>query len=153
MSGNIGPKLAEGDAQAPEGFYEVTANALNPNSAFHLSFNIGYPNAFDAANNRTGSFIMVHGGEASIGCFAMTDAMIEEIYLVTEAALGRGQASVAVHVFPFRMNDERLSAAAGSEWRAFWESLRAGYESFEQTRVPPGVRIEVDKYLFEKPSL
>jgi murein L,D-transpeptidase YafK len=149
MSGRLGPKLAEGDAQAPEGFYEVTPRALNPNSAFHLSFNIGYPNAFDVANGRTGSWIMVHGGEASVGCFAMTDALVEEIYLVTEAALQKGQPAVPVHVFPFRMTEERMRAAGESEWLPFWENLREGHEHFELSHVPPVVRVEETHYVFD----
>src|SRR6476646_7180694 len=73
MSGHLGPKLKEGDQQAPEGFYEVNVDTLNPQSDYHLAFNIGYPNAFDQAKGRTGSYIMVHGNSVSIGCFAMTD--------------------------------------------------------------------------------
>ena len=72
-SGRLGPKLREGDRQAPEGFYTVSAEQLNPNSRWHRSFSLGFPNAFDQAHGRTGSFIMVHGGCPSIGCYAMTD--------------------------------------------------------------------------------
>jgi len=148
FSGKLGPKLAEGDGQAPEGFYEVNAGALNPNSTFHFSFNIGYPNEFDMANGRTGSFIMVHGGAASVGCFAMTDAVIEEIYLICEAALRSGQASFPVHVFPFRMSPERLQEEEDASMRQFWNELREGYEIFENARMPPGVRVINRRYLF-----
>ena len=148
MSGKLGPKLAEGDGQAPEGFYEVAYHALNPNSAFHLSFDIGYPNAFDAHNNRTGSWIMVHGGNASVGCFAMTNPVIEEIYLIAEAALRKGQPTFAVHVFPFRMTEERIRNAASSEWLAFWENLREGYAKFEKIHLPPVVRVVDGRYVF-----
>lgn len=149
MSGKLGPKLAEGDGQAPEGFYEVTAEALNPESDFHLSFNVGYPNEFDTANNHTGSWIMVHGGNASVGCFAMTDPVVEEIYLIVEAALQKGQPTFAVHVFPFRMTEERMSKAAESEWLPFWENLREGFSLFEEAHVPPAVRVVDGSYLFE----
>ena len=148
MSGRLGPKLAEGDRQAPEGFYEVGADALNPMSDCHLAFNTGYPNVFDTSLGRTGSWIMVHGSTGSLGCFAMTDPVIEEIYLVCEAALERGQASFAVHVFPFRMTEERMHAAAENEWLPFWENLREGYVRFEETNLPPAVRLEDGHYGF-----
>jgi murein L,D-transpeptidase YafK len=124
QSGGLGPKQREGDRQVPEGRYGVTRAALNPASAYHLSFNIGYPNAEDRQMGRTGSFIMIHGGAASVGCLAMTDAWIEEIYLTVEAALQAGQAEVPVHLFPFRMSAERLSVAKESPWLEFWRSLR-----------------------------
>lgn len=150
MSGKLGPKLKLGDCQAPEGFYEVDASALNPKSSFHLSFNIGYPNAYDQALNRTGNFIMVHGNQVSIGCFAMTDPVIEEIYLIAEAALRKGQKAFAVHVFPFRMSGERMAQATDSPWYDFWGNLQEGYLAFENTRVPPRVRVREDRYIFPR---
>ena len=107
-SGDLGPKLREGDRQSPEGFYYVKKRQLNPNSNFHLAFNIGYPNRYDRAHKRTGSFIMVHGSCASVGCYAMTDNKIEEIYELVEEALTQGQSFVRVHIFPFRMSDEAM---------------------------------------------
>jgi murein L,D-transpeptidase YafK len=148
-SGTLGPKLKEGDMQAPEGFYEVGLKQLNPMSRFHLSFNIGYPNAYDRHHGRTGSLIMVHGSNVSIGCFAMTDPVIEEVYLLVEAALKKGQKAVPVHVFPFRMSEERLVRAEAevSKWARFWrEELRPGYEAFEKTGVPPGIQVVVGRY-------
>lgn len=136
-SGTLGPKLKEGDGQSPEGFYTVSKSALNPNSNYHLSFNLGFPNAFDRAQGRTGSFLMVHGNCLSIGCYAMTDAGIEEIYGLVEAALDNGQRSVPVHIFPFRMTDEAMQANAGSEWADYWQNLKTGHDLFEQARVPP----------------
>ena len=91
-SGRLGPKLREGDRQAPEGFYTVADEQLNPNSRWHRSFNLGFPNAFDQAHGRTGSFIMVHGGCVSIGCYAMTDPVVDEIWRLVTAALDSGQA-------------------------------------------------------------
>ncbi|TNF43214.1 MAG: hypothetical protein EP216_04205, partial [Epsilonproteobacteria bacterium] len=79
-SGYLGPKLQEGDRQAPEGFYKVKKHHLNPNSKYHLSFNLGFPNEYDLAHERTGSYLMVHGNCVSDGCYAMTDEKIEEIY-------------------------------------------------------------------------
>lgn len=149
MSGDLGPKLKEGDGQAPEGFYAFTQAKMNPASSYHLSFNIGYPNAYDQHHGRTGSFIMVHGNEVSIGCFAMTDPVIEEIYLVADAALKGGQKEVAVHVFPFRMTDERLEKAKDETTLAFWHELKPGYEAFEKIGAPPKVAVNKGVYHFE----
>lgn len=146
LSGGLGPKLAEGDGQAPEGCYEVKPGALNPRSRFHLSFNVGYPNAYDIARDRTGSFIMVHGARVSIGCFAMTDDSIEQIYSLVSAALERGQMAVPVHSFPFRMTDERMDAGSGSPWYPFWTELRAVYLAFELNRRPPQVEVGPGAY-------
>ena len=150
MSGKLGPKLQEGDGQAPEGFYAVDSGAMNPQSDFHLSFNVGYPNGFDLAQGRTGSFIMVHGKSSSIGCFAMGDAGIEPIYLVVERALRSGQSSVPIHIFPFRMTGERMAKANAtpSPWLSFWENLREGYDRFERDHVPPLVKWEGSRYTF-----
>ncbi len=135
-SGTLGPKLKEGDGQAPEGFYYTNSGSLNPNSSYHLSFNINYPNADDRTLGRTGSFIMVHGGRASIGCFAMTDPVIEVIYASVEAALANGQDRVPIHVFPFRMTPERVAQIVDDlPWKTFWlEELRPEYQRFETTR-------------------
>ena len=89
-SGDLGPKVREGDRQAPEGFYTISPGQMNPQSAYYLSFNTGYPNAFDRALGRTGSQLMVHGDCSSRGCYAMTDEQIAEIY-----SLGRESFSVA----------------------------------------------------------
>ena len=139
FSGTLGPKTKEGDLQAPEGFYATTRQLMNPASKYHLAFNIGYPNAHDQALGRTGSFIMVHGKNVSIGCFAMTDPIIEEIYLIVDAALSAGQASVPVQCYPFRMTAERLAAAKDNPWHALWRSLKPAWDAFEQTKVPPAV--------------
>jgi murein L,D-transpeptidase YafK len=136
MSGALGPKLRRGDWQAPEGFYQVSAEWMNPNSRFHLSFNIGYPNDFDQARGRTGSNIMVHGGCDSRGCFAMTDEAMEEIYVLAEAALRHSQQSFPVHVFPFRMNEQNLARHANSRWIDFWHSLQPAYMALEATGQP-----------------
>ena len=79
-SGDLGPKLQEGDRQAPEGFYTITPELMNSNSNFYLAINFGYPNSFDKANNRDGSLLMIHGDCSSSGCYAMTDEQISEIY-------------------------------------------------------------------------
>ncbi len=149
-SGKLGPKLMEGDFQAPEGFYTVSASQMNPRSRFHLAFNIGYPNDYDCALCRSGSDIMVHGSNISVGCFAMSDPLIEEIYLLAEAALQNGQGEFPVHSFPFRMTEERLEREGDNEWLSFWNDLRIGYEIFEQTRIAPEVSVQGNSYVIAK---
>ena len=148
-SGKLGPKLAEGDRQVPEGFYFVGPKAMNPNSSYHLSFNIGFPNTYDRAHGRTGSFIMIHGSNISIGCLAMTDEKIEEIYTLADAAHDGGEAFFRVHIFPFRMTDARMAKAADHQWIAFWKNLKTGYDFFEKSKIPPNVTVKDKKYIFE----
>ncbi len=149
-SGHLGPKLQSGDYQSPEGFYSVSARQLNPNSAYHRAFNIGFPNAFDRQNGRTGGALMVHGACKSVGCFAMTDKVIEEIYGYVEAAIRGGQREVPVHIFPFRLTETALATETKGDWTSlwsapsnhqqwvsFWQNLKEGYDLFEQTGEPP----------------
>jgi murein L,D-transpeptidase YafK len=142
-SGTLGPKLHEGDKQAPEGFYAVGPNQIHRRGRWPRSLNIGYPNVLDRAHARTGSLILVHGGCTSTGCFAMTNPVMAEIYALAEQALQQGQARIPIHVFPFRMTEANLAArrAAHGEWHAFWHTLKVGYDLFERTRVPPNVGI------------
>jgi murein L,D-transpeptidase YafK len=145
-SGQLGPKLAEGDNQAPEGFYTVDARALNPASRWHRSFNLGFPNLFDRVHSRTGSFVMVHGGCASVGCFAMTDPVVDEIWRLVTAALQGRQKRFAVHVFPFRMSGENLERRSHLPWAGFWADLKRGYDVFEETRRPPRIAVCREHY-------
>jgi murein L,D-transpeptidase YafK len=147
-SGTLGPKTKEGDLQCPEGFYFVGKRDMNPSSSFHLSFNIGYPNEYDRQLSRTGSAIMVHGSCVSIGCFAMTDASIEEIYALADAALRGGQPFFRVHIFPFRMTQRNIEHHLGSQWDSFWLNLKAGYDYFETNARPPDVGVADGKYVF-----
>ncbi len=147
-SGDLGPKLKEGDGQSPEGFYFVKPGAMNPNSSYHLSFNLGFPNAYDRAHNRTGSFLMVHGDCLSIGCYAMTVAGIEEIWALMEKAYDGGQPFVRVHIFPFEMTDEILATQTGNPNHAFWMNLKTGWDWFERERVPPNVTVSNKTYQF-----
>ncbi|KZL24936.1 L,D-transpeptidase family protein [Pseudovibrio sp. WM33] len=149
FSGGLGPKLKEGDRQAPEGFYQVTTRQLNPKSVNHLAFNLGFPNAFDKSNKRTGSFLMVHGNCLSAGCYAMTDKGMEEIYLLVENALLSGQASVDVHIFPFHMTETNMAIHANSRWLPFWRNLREGYSHFNDRGVPPRVSAAAKSYAFQ----
>lgn len=148
-SGALGPKLREGDGQAPEGFYAVRLEQLNPASRFHLAFDLGFPNAYDRALGRTGSYLMVHGDCVSIGCYAMGDAAIEEIYTLVEAALRGGQPAVPVHIFPFRMDGTGRGANEDARWRDFWENLREGWLAFERTGRPPAVGVRDGRYVFD----
>jgi len=145
-SGKLGPKLQEGDGQVPEGCYFVTAPQMNPASNYHLALNIGYPNAYDREHLRTGSLIMIHGSNVSIGCLAMTDAVIEEVYLIAAAAQADGQSHIPVHLYPFQMTPERMSAAVGDESENFWRELLPIYESFEKRHVPPSYVVQNGRY-------
>lgn len=145
-SGELGPKLQQGDKQAPEGFYTVHKNQMNPNSSFHLAFNLGFPNNFDRAHGRTGSALMVHGKCRSAGCYAMTDALIEEIYALARDQFTGDQEAFHVHAFPFRMTNENLARHKTSKWYSFWTSLKPGYDHFETSRQVPPIAICEKKY-------
>ncbi len=146
-SGALGPKLREGDWQAPEGFYTVDAKALNPHSRWHRAFNLGFPNGLDQAHGRTGSYLMVHGGCSSIGCYAMTDPVIDEVWRLVTAALQRGQRHFHVHIFPFRMSEENLARRRQEPWAGFWRDLKPGYDLFEAMRLPPRISVCQGRYV------
>ncbi|PID78483.1 MAG: 2-dehydro-3-deoxyphosphooctonate aldolase [Gammaproteobacteria bacterium] len=153
FSGNLGPKTRTGDYQAPEGFYFVKASNLNPYSNYHLSFNLGYPNRYEREKGYTGGALMVHGSCVSIGCYAMTDPIIEEIYTLVEAALSNGQPYFRVHAFPFRMTNENMEKHSSSKWFKYWENLQEGYLKFEEyEHIPPNVEVNNGKYIFNKPE-
>ena len=147
-SGFLGPKLKEGDRQAPEGFYAVTQKQLNPGSRHYRAFNLGFPNEYDRVHGRTGSALMVHGGCTSIGCYAMTDLGVGEIYRLVEKALNNGQKKVPVHVFPFRMTEANMTKAPTGKWMPFWENIKVGHDLFEKTGVPPKVGVCSKRYAF-----
>ncbi len=140
-SGTLGPKLREGDRQAPEGFYTITIHQLHDGRRWTRSLDVGYPNVFDEANQRSGSAILVHGGCNSVGCFAMTDRVNAEIYELVSAALSAGVVWVPVHVFPFRMTDENFATHAANKWSGFWITLKQGYDLFERTHLPPHIGV------------
>jgi murein L,D-transpeptidase YafK len=146
-SGQLGPKLREGDRQSPEGFYTISQEQMNPNSQYHLAFNLGYPNPFDKSNRRTGDALMVHGGCGSSGCYAMTDALMEELYALVREAFEGGQDVVHVHAFPFRMTRANMARHSRSKWRGFWHTLKQGYDYFELTRQVPAVAVCNRRYL------
>jgi murein L,D-transpeptidase YafK len=150
FSGALGPKLIEGDGQAPEGFYWVEPIQMNPSSRFHLSFNLGYPNAYDRAHGRTGSALMVHGSCVSVGCYAMTDAKIEEIYTLMDQAYKAGQDRVKVLALPFAMTAENLKAAESeadfAPWLDLWQQLATIDAYFLRTQVEPKVLVSKKRY-------
>lgn len=150
-SGYLGPKQHEGDWQSPEGFYMVTPKLMNPGSSYHLAFNIGYPNDYDMFLQRDGGDIMVHGGCSSMGCFAMSNHRMEEIYALAHYAFLGGQESFAVHIFPFRMTEENLNRFHFSPWIGFWKNMQEGYIAFEKNRQVPLISAEKGKYIVEKP--
>jgi murein L,D-transpeptidase YafK len=148
-SGEIGPKQAYADRQAPEGFYTITPALMNPNSKYYLSFNLGYPNAYDRSWGRTGDSVMVHGNCRSAGCYAMTDALMEEIYGITREALKAGQPSFQLHAYPFRMTDARMAKEKTNKWYGFWKTMKQGYDYFERYRVPPSVTVCERRYVVD----
>lgn len=149
----VGPKTREGDGRAPEGFYYVTPRQMNPRSSFHLAFNLGYPNTYDNVHGRSGGALMVHGSCVSIGCYAMTDRVMEEIYVLADAALGHGQPFFRVHIFPFRMTEGNLRRYRGSRWYGFWRNLKKGHDWFTAHRYrPPDVTMRDGRYEFGSAS-
>jgi murein L,D-transpeptidase YafK len=148
FSGGLGPKIRTGDHQSPEGFYFVNPPRMNPSSQFHLSFNLGFPNTYDRAHGRTGNFLMVHGNCVSVGCYAMTNDGIEEIYALADAALRKGQPFFRVHVFPFHMTGKNLENHRDSRWLGFWRNLKEGYDWFMETGRPPNVEVKDRRYVF-----
>ncbi|MER8547208.1 murein L,D-transpeptidase family protein [Mesorhizobium sp. M0684] len=149
-SGKLGPKFTEGDRQAPEGFYTVRPAQMNPRSNYHLSFNIGYPNAYDRANGRTGSNLMVHGACSSSGCYSMTDAQIEQIYAFGRDAFQGGQTEFQIQAFPFRMTAANMARYRNDPNYEFWKMLKVGYDNFEVTKVPPKVDVCEKRYVFNQ---
>ncbi|MDR3465236.1 MAG: murein L,D-transpeptidase [Xanthobacteraceae bacterium] len=148
-SGDLGPKVREGDRQAPEGFYTITPGQMNPLSAYYLSFNIGYPNAYDRSLGRTGSQLMVHGDCSSRGCYAMTDEQIGEIYSLGREAFFGGQRAFQVQAYPFRMTPANLAKHRNNPNMPFWKMIKEGYDHFEVTHLEPKVDFCDHRYVFD----
>lgn len=147
-SGQLGPKHHNGDRQVPEGFYTVARRQMNPNSHYHLSFDVGYPNEYDRAHGSTGSAIMVHGICSSMGCFAMTNGTVEEIYAIAREALAGGQAAFQFQSYPFRMTAENMAKHRADPNFAFWQNLKEGSDRFEATGEEPQVSVVAGRYAF-----
>lgn len=149
-SGTLGPKRKEGDRQVPEGFYHI--NRFNPKSIFHLSLGLDYPNASDlilADIEQPGSDIFIHGGCISIGCLAMQDDAIKEIYLI---ALQVKNEKIPVHIFPMKMRGEKWIEVKKSrpELFAFWDNIEEGFWYFETDKLLPDISVdEGGKYVYK----
>ncbi len=147
-SGKLGPKFKEGDRQAPEGFYTVYPYQMNPNSSYHLAFNMGFPNKYDQAHGRTGSHLMVHGACSSAGCYSMTDERIQEVYSMARDSFRGGQRAFQIQAYPFKLTPENMFVNRNNRHFAFWKMLKIGYDQFEITKRPPLVEVCGRKYRF-----
>jgi murein L,D-transpeptidase YafK len=147
-SGQLGPKVRQGDRQAPEGFYTVTPAQMNPNSAYYLSFDTGFPNAYDRAQGASGAHLMVHGTCSSAGCYAMTDEGAAELYALAREAFAGGQRAFQFQAYPFRMTAENMAKYRADPSIAFWQNLKEGSDRFEATREEPQVAVASGRYLF-----
>lgn len=149
-SGSLGPKLRDGDRQAPEGYYTLTKSQTRHVGRWPRSLDIGYPNILDQSQARTGSMILIHGGCSSIGCFAMTNPVSDEIHQLTVAAMDAGEQIVPVHIYPFRMTDAHMTERGESPWKAYWTNLKEGYDLFERTKRPPIISVCGGRYIFRE---
>lgn len=147
-SGQLGPKRKTGDRQTPEGFYSVPKAQMNPNSRYYLSFDVGYPNAYDRAHGGTGSAVMVHGVCSSMGCYAMTDRVVGEIYAIAREALAGGQAAFQFQSYPFHMTAANMARHRTDPNIAFWRQLKEGADRFDATGEELQVRVEAGRYAF-----
>ena len=149
-SGKLGPKMKEGDRQAPEGFYPLSRANLNPNSSYYLAINTGFPNGFDRANKASGSHLMIHGACSSSGCYSMTDEQMVEIFAFARDAFNGGQSTIQLQAFPFRMTAENMARHRDNPNIEFWKMLKVGYDHFELTKRPPEVNVCEKKYVFNQ---
>ena len=147
-SGQLGPKLHPGDRQTPEGFYSIAPRQMNPNSHYYLSFDTGFPNAYDKAHGASGSALMVHGICSSAGCYAMTDRQIGEIYAIARDALAGGQAAFQFQAFPFHMSAANMAKYRLDKNAAFWRQLKEGSDRFEASGQEPVVGVASGHYTF-----
>jgi murein L,D-transpeptidase YafK len=147
-SGQLGPKRREGDRQAPEGFYSITPAQMNPNSSYYLSFNVGYPNAYDRAHGATGGAVMVHGVCSSAGCFSMTDRQIAEIYALARESFSGGQRAIQMQAFPFHLDAKNLAKFRLDPNMPFWNDLKTGADHFEATHHEVSVGVCGGRYVF-----
>lgn len=147
FSGGLGPKRIQGDFKSPEGFYTIGASQLHPDSHYYRAINLGFPNQFDRENGYSGNYLMIHGDCVSIGCYAMTNSGIDQIFKYVTAAFHNGQMQVEVSIYPFRMTDENMRRYAGSQYISFWKQLKPGYDYFEQNKLPPPVSVINSQYV------
>ncbi len=147
FSGNLGPKIKEGDFQAPEGFYTVKPHYLNYYSSQFLSFNTGYPNEFDRSHGRTGSFLMIHGGCSSSGCYAIEDAPAQELFTVVRDAFKAGQKEIQLHIYPFKLSNINLYNYKTNKNLDFWLQLRSGYDIFNKDKKDLSIKVVNKRYV------
>jgi murein L,D-transpeptidase YafK len=148
-SGQLGPKKREGDMQVPEGFYPIAPGQMNPNSHYYLSFNVGYPNAYDRAYGRTGGNVMVHGVCSSAGCFSMTDEQVADIYAIARESFAGGQREIQLQSYPFHMTPENMAKFRLDPNIDFWKNLKEGSDHFEVTKAEPSVLVCGKRYVFD----
>ncbi|KLN97505.1 L,D-transpeptidase family protein [Moellerella wisconsensis] len=152
-SGGLGPKKQPGDLKSPEGFYQITMTQLNPNSRYYRSINLGFPNAFDTAQGYDGQYLMIHGDCVSVGCYAMTDQAMGEIYHYTAAALKHGQSHIDINIYPFKMTAENMARHRNSPHYNFWQQLKPAYDYFIATKRPAVISVQAGQYKIEKDSV
>lgn len=145
--GVLGPKLWEGDRQSPEGFYSFDEEGLRWQGHWFRAFDINYPNAYDRAHGRTGSGILIHGACSSIGCFAMTDLVIDEMFDLVTAAFAAGQERIQVQVFPFRMSSGNLERFGKLGWSEFWGDLKPASDLLDATGIAPRIGVCDGRYV------
>jgi len=150
QSGNIGPKNQSGDNQTPEGFYYI--NRFNPSSNFHLSLGLNYPNQADKIRSNAadlGGDIFIHGNCVSIGCLAMTDKVIKEIYTLAILARNANQLKIPVIIAPFDFNlsenqnfEKNAALNQHSSYFGLWTKINEGISTFQTTRQLPKFKID-----------
>jgi murein L,D-transpeptidase YafK len=146
-SGTLGPKREHGDDQTPEGIYYI--ERFNPQSNFHLSLGINYPNKADKINSKgkdPGGDIFIHGNCVTIGCIPITDDKIRELYVLCVKARSNGQIKIPVHIFPARLDDKNTEILFGKYQKnpgliKFWKEIKPVYDFFEKNHVIPDVKI------------
>ncbi|HGE8327034.1 TPA: peptidoglycan meso-diaminopimelic acid protein amidase [Serratia marcescens] len=153
FSGGLGPKRREGDFKSPEGFYSVDARHLKPDSKYYRAINIGFPNDYDKSQGYSGAYLMIHGECKSIGCYAMTNTYMDEIYRYVEAAFAYGQSRVDISIYPFRMTEQNLKRHASSSYITFWRQLKPGYDYFAKNHQPPMMTVDNGQYVLGQPLM
>jgi murein L,D-transpeptidase YafK len=126
---------------------------MNPNSNFYLSINTGFPNAFDKANARDGSLLMIHGDCSSSGCYSMTDEQMGEIYSLARDSFLGGHPSFQIQAYPFRLSPANLARHRTNPHLAFWNMLKIGHDHFEATHLQPKVDVCNRRYVFDAQPL
>ncbi|MBJ7223798.1 MULTISPECIES: peptidoglycan meso-diaminopimelic acid protein amidase [unclassified Brenneria] len=152
-SGGLGPKRIEGDLKSPEGFYQVDLSQLKPDSQYYRAINIGFPNEYDKSQGYSGRYLMIHGECVSVGCYAMTNNYMDEIYRYAEQALRNGQVKIDLAIYPFRMTEQNMQRHRNSRYYSFWRQLQPGYAHFNQHNQPPAITVFNGQYVVNPPLM